>query len=215
MSGIAGILFVSLSLVASAINTLPPAYDQDTATFGPWFAENGSRYRMGHLLAGLAFLLFYFPFFAGFCERMREAEGKPATWTRVTWAGAIMSPAAGTMAGSFITGISFLESDVDPGVLQFGLAANFYAYVVSGAFSGIAMLGAAIIILQTGVYRRWLGWAGLFIGVAAISSLGALVEADPNGLFAAINGIAWLSYFGWIAALSIELIRLPPMAEKI
>ena len=32
-------------------------------------------------------------------ERLRQAEGAPAVWVRVAWAGAIISPAAGTAAG--------------------------------------------------------------------------------------------------------------------
>jgi hypothetical protein len=86
-------------------------------------------------------------------------------------------------------------------------ASNFYAFVVSGALSGIVMIGAAVAILQTGVFSHWLGWAGALIGSAAIVGSAALVENDPAGLFASINAFAWLAYFLWIAALSIALIR--------
>ncbi|GAB4317418.1 MAG: hypothetical protein Kow00127_09150 [Bacteroidales bacterium] len=209
ISGIAGILFVALSFFASGINKMPPAYNQDISSFVNWFSENGHWYRSGHFLAGLAFLLFYFPFYAGFCEILKKAEGEPSIWTRVTWAGAIMSPAAGTIAGAFIMGIALLNGDASEELSQFGMASNFYAYKVSGAYGGIAMIGAAIIILKTGVFKRWLGWAGLIIGFAAIISVGTLIENNPQGLFATINGFAWLAYFLWIAALSIEIIRMP------
>ena len=79
-----------LSLVASGMNVQPPSYDQAPAAFVAWFAESSQRFRIGHFIAGIAFLLFYFPFFAGFCERLREAEGTPAIWSRVAWAGAIV-----------------------------------------------------------------------------------------------------------------------------
>jgi hypothetical protein len=84
-------------------------YDQDKAAFVAWLAENGQSFRLWHFMAGLAFLLFYFPFFAGFCERLQEAEGTPATWSRVTWAGAIISPAAGTTSGASIMGVALLR----------------------------------------------------------------------------------------------------------
>lgn len=213
-SGIAGILFVVLSFTASGINNLPPAYDQDNLIFVPWFSENGSWYRFGHFLAGLAFLLFYFPFFAGFCERLRKAEGVPSIWTRVVWAGAIMSPAIGTIAGTFITALALLEGNASPEVSKFGMSANFYAFLVAGAFGGITMTGAAVIILQTGIFSRWLGWAGLFTGAAAIASTWALVENNPKGLFATINGFAWIIYFLWIVAISIELIRISDKSSE-
>ncbi|HNR08710.1 MAG TPA: DUF4386 family protein [Saprospiraceae bacterium] len=207
ISGMAGVLFVALSFIASGMNKMPPRYNQEISTFVSWFSENGDRYRFGHFLAGLAFLLFYFPFFSGFCEVLRKAEGEPSIWTRVTWAGAIMSPAAGTVAGAFIMGIVLLNGNASPELSQFGMAGNFYAYTVSGAYGGIAMIGSSVIILKTNIFKRWLGWAGLVIGSTAIISIGTLVENNPQGLFATINGFAWLAYFLWIGVLSIELIK--------
>jgi hypothetical protein len=207
ISGFAGLLFVLLSFAASGLNVQPPAYDQAHATLAAWFAVNGHRYRVGHFIAGLAFLLFYFPFFAGLCERLREAEGTPAIWSRVAWAGAIMSPAAGTISGSFIVGAALLEGRISADVASFAAAGSFYALVVSGALTSIVTIGAAIVIFQSGVFSRWLGWAGAVIGVAAISGSAAIVENSPTALFATIGGLAWLAYFLWIAALSIALIR--------
>ncbi len=188
---------------------MPPGYDQQAEIITSWFGENTQWYLSGHLLAGHAFLLFYFPFYAGLCERLRHAEGNTAVWSRVAWAGAIMSPAAGTTAGSFIVGAALPESNLPAVVVQFGIAANFYAYVVSGALGGVAAIGASIVILQTGVFKRWLGWTGLLIGGTAICSTAAVLENDPGGLFATINGLAWLAYFLWIGALSVELIKIP------
>lgn len=208
IGGICGILFVVLSFIAAGINKMPPTYNQDLTTFARWWSENGQWFRFGHFLAGMAFLLFYFPFYAGLCEILKKAEGKPAIWTRVTWAGAIMSPAAGTIAGAFIMGIALLNGDASAELFQFAMASNFYAYTVSGAYGGIAMIGAAIIILKTGVFKRWLGWTSLIIGFAAIISVGTLVEKHPQGLLATVNGFVWLAYFIWIAFLSFEMIRM-------
>jgi len=209
ISGIAGILFVVISFIASGINILPPAYIQDKTEILNWFVTNSQWYRFGHFLAGLAFLLFYFPFYAGFCERLKNAEGYPAIWTKITWAGAIMSPAVGCIAGSFIVGAAFLDKDISSEIAPFALSANFYAYTVSGAFAGIAMMAASLIILKTNVFRYWLGWSGLLVGFAAIISTATIVENNPLGVFATINGLAWLFYFLWIIVISIELIRLP------
>lgn len=120
-SGVSGLLFVALSFVAVAINVQPPAYDQDPAIIATWFAEHGARYRTGHVVAGLAFLLFYFPFFAALCERLREAEGTPAALARVAWAGAIISPAAGTASGAFIMGSALLGGGASPEVASFAI----------------------------------------------------------------------------------------------
>jgi hypothetical protein len=39
ISGIAGLLFVVISFVASAINVQPPPYNEDAAAIAAWFAE--------------------------------------------------------------------------------------------------------------------------------------------------------------------------------
>lgn len=207
ISGVAGILFVVLSFIAAGMNVQPPAHGQDEVALVRWFGENGHRYRVGHVFAGLAFLLFYFPFFAGLCEKLRQAEGAPAIWSRVAWAGAIMCPAVGTAGGMFLVGAALLGGRVSPQAAAFGLAANSYGLIVSGAMGGVVMLGAAVVILRTGVFWRGWGWMGTLIGLAAILGCAAIVENTPSGPFAALSGLAWLGFFAWIAGLSIALIR--------
>lgn len=208
ISGVAGILFVALSFVAAGMNVLPPAYDQDGAVFVAWLARNGQSFRLWHFVAGIAFLLFYFPFFAGFCERLREAEGAPATWSRVAWAGAIVWPAAGTTSGAFIMGVALLGPRASPEVAMLGAAAQHYAAVVSGAFGGVVMIGAAVVIVRTGIFWRWLGWAGAVFGLAAVVGCAAIVETNPEGVFASINGLAWLANFLWIGAVAVAMLRI-------
>lgn len=207
LSGIAGILFVGLSFGASAMNTLPPSYDEDPAAMVAWFAENGMRFRLGHAFAGLAFLLLYVPFFAGLCERLRQAEGEPAIWSRVAWAGALLCPAAGTAAGMFIVSLAYLGGRTSPEVAAFAAAANFHGLVVSGAFSGVALIGAARVILRTAVLWRWLGWTAAVMGAVAIASVAAVAEGRPSGPFATINSFAFAGFFLWMVAASVALIR--------
>jgi hypothetical protein len=147
-SGVAGLLFVALSFLAAGVNVLPPAHDDGRQAFVEWLARDGQPFRVWHFVAGLAFLLFYFPFFAGLCEKLRQAEGTPAIFTSVVWAGAIMSPAAGTTSGAFVVGASLLGDAATPEILMFAAAAQHCALVVSGAYGGVALIGAAVIILQ-------------------------------------------------------------------
>jgi hypothetical protein len=77
------------------------------------------------------------------------------------------------------------------------------------------MTGAAVVILRTGVFPRWLGWGGAAIAVAAFLGSMAIVENDPAGFFAALNGFAWLAYFLWIAALSVALVFAGDITTKM
>ena len=89
---------------------------------------------------------------------------------------------------------------------RLALAGHFYAFVVSGALSGIATAGAALVILRTGVLPRWLGWAAAVVAVAAFLGSAAIVENDPADFFASLNGVAWLAYFLWIAAVAVAVV---------
>lgn len=206
LSGIAGLLFVLLSFAASGMNVLPPPFDQDGAAVSAWFTANGHRYRSGHFVAGLAFLLFYLPFYAGLCERLREAEGTPALGSRVAWAGALLSPAAGTVAGAFLIAPAYLGPRLSSDVAAFAMAANFYALTVSCALGGVTLLGASWAILRAGAFRRGLGWTGLGIGLASIAGIGAVIEGDPQGIFATVGNMAWLAQFLWMMAAAIAML---------
>jgi hypothetical protein len=126
VGGVAGILFVVLSFVATGINVMPPPHTADATSLAAWFAEHGDQYRIGHYVAGVG---------------------------------------------------------------------------------GVAMLGAATVILRTGVFARWLGWAGGAVGVAAIVGCAAIIENDPSGRLATISSLAWLGFFVWIVAVGIAMIR--------
>jgi hypothetical protein len=36
----------------------------------------------------------------------------------------------------------------------------------------------------------------------------AVAGSDPAGIFASINGFAWLAYFLWISGVSVAMIRV-------
>ena len=74
-----------------------------------------------------------------------------------------MSPAAGTVSGSFNVGAALLGARVSPDAAALGAADSFYAYIVSEALSGIVMIAAAMVILRTFVFSRWLGWSGAVV----------------------------------------------------
>ena len=119
-----------------------------------------------------------------------------------------MSPAAGVTAGAANVGRALVEGGLTPEAAVFAGAVSFYAFpVVSGAMNSIVMIGAAVVILRTGILWRWLGWAAAGIAVAAIAGSGALIEGDPGGPFATIGALTWLVYFFWIAAASVALLR--------
>jgi len=52
------------------------------------------------------------------------------------------------------------------------------------------------------------------IAAAAILGSAAIVENDPAGVFATVNGLAWLAYFLWMAALAVSLVLARDVPSK-
>jgi hypothetical protein len=206
LSAGAGFLFVACSLAASFAFGDSPAYDEGGAVIAAWYAEHSTRFLIGHVLAGLVFLVFYIPFLGGLIERLREAEGPPHMWSNVAFAGAILCPATGTARGLFATSPALLEGDVSPEVASFAAAAAAYGLIVSGAMSGVFTGAAAIIMLDRGARWTWLGWLGAVAAVTAITSLVAVLERDPEGPLALLSSTAWIVFFAWIVAASCALV---------
>ena len=125
-------------------------------------------------------LLFYFPFLAGLCERLRQAEGTPTMWSRVAWPAAHHSPAAGTASGAFIMGAALVEDRASSRDRVVRDGGDLLRLRRSGAFGGVVLLAAAVVILRTGVLSWWLAQAGTLVGVVAISSTATLVGNDPR-----------------------------------
>jgi hypothetical protein len=79
VSGIAGLLFVVVPLPASFGNVQAPSYDAGHVEIAAWFAEESDQYRVGHFIAGLGTLLFYFSFFSS--QISTRGFGRPrARW---------------------------------------------------------------------------------------------------------------------------------------
>jgi hypothetical protein len=207
LSGWSGILFVVVSIISALALGQSPSYEDEGEVIVAWYSKNYSRYLATHFVAGLAFLLFYIPFLAGLVERLREAEGTYAIWSRVAFTGGILFPAVGTARGLFATGPALLAGNVSPEVASFAAAAGAYGLIVTSAMGGILVGGSAVVILTTRVFWAWLGWLGAAVAILTIVSVAAIVERRPDGVFSLLNSIAFEGIFLWILAVSVALLR--------
>jgi hypothetical protein len=142
-------------------------------------------------------------------------EEHRGVWSRVSFAGAILMAALGMSKALFWAVLSLDET----------LAAATDATVqVLHAFDGVATaalvpwgatalaLGASIVILQTGIMAKWLGWLGLFtVAVFGIGTLW-LFTGDYQGFLGSLTLIGYLAFLIWTAATATNLIRAPSTA---
>jgi Domain of unknown function (DUF4386) len=88
-----------------------------------------------------------------------------------------------------------IDAEVAAGL--YDLASGFF--MLFGIFAGLFALAASLAALQTAVFRRWLAWAGIVIGVIGIAT-GA--ERETAQLAFPLFGL-------WIVAMSVALLRRP------
>lgn len=148
------------------------------------------------ILGSLAFVVF-----AGrLWGTLREAEGTPA-WLSTSAFGAALLAVAGSFVDKTIFAAVFSQSGegLEPSVAAALYAAASASFGLFSAFAGLFIGLAAVVVLQTGVLPRWLGWLGIAVfvfsvGGIAVAELGFL--AFPLVLF-------------WMIAASLLLLRRP------
>src|SRR3972149_8157913 len=89
VGGVAGILFLIMFIVGIVVRGEPPTFDDPVDEIRDWFTDNGEQYLIGDYLTTLAFVFFFLPFLASLRGLLASAEGGPAGWSRVTFAGGI------------------------------------------------------------------------------------------------------------------------------
>jgi hypothetical protein len=213
VAGAAGILFVVCFVAGLLVQGDVPTYDEGGEAIAAWFADNGDQYLAGDFIVGLGFILFYVPFLIGVTTRLRAAEGDPPFWSRVALVGGIFFPLAGLAGGISHVGLALLEGDVSPEVAAMASAASFHGLGAAGAVAAILMGAASVVILRTGAFWKWLGWLGGLLAACAVVGSAAIVENDPEGVFALIGFIGFIGLGVWIIAASVALLqpRAPAM----
>jgi hypothetical protein len=189
-----GVVFVAL-LAATLILTGEGVDPEDgTAEVLEHYSDNEDEILIGSFLGGFAVI--FFLFFAGWLRKvLRDAEGPGGVLSAVSFAGAIVFAAAGAFASTL--GIALAESfdDIDPSAVE-ALNAISWNYFVPFAVGGSTfVLAAGISAVRHGSLPRWLGWAGIVLGIAGYT---------PAGFFAFILILVWVLVTSVLLALRLR-----------
>ena len=209
VGGAAGILFLITFIVGIVVQGEPPTFDDPVDEIRDWFADNGEQYLVGDYLITVGFVFFFLPFLASLRGLLASAEGGPAVWSRVTFAGGITFLVLGAGASLFWGTLAYSFGVVEEGeegtikTLMYLDQAGF-----SGAFMAVIplVLGASLVTLRTGVLWRWLPLLGLIAMVFVVIAGASTLTSDPDG---ALGGIGFIGFpvFGlWILLTSVNMI---------
>jgi hypothetical protein len=185
LCGIASPVIIVVAVTAVAGRTPDP--DAKTDEVMTYYQSHLSSNRIAALLVAIGGALLVL-----FALRLREllTTGEPRTAVFATGAlaGAILG-AAGLLSAAVV---HFTLVDVaDNGLTSAAEALNALdgdTLIAAVMGLGVMFLAAGIAILLGRALPRWLGWAGVVIGVVAF--------AGPIGFFAALLGLVWLVITG-------------------
>ena len=203
-----GLLFVVVQIATVAFNvafflTRHPPMDASPQETARGFAEHSTMVEIGTYLYVLH-MPFLLLFLGGLFGVLRRAEGG---------SGALSVSALGAgVAMVVIASMGALISSLTPTIGQLGGdAATVKAIdgmtplaLALSAFPRAVLLGAASVVLLEGrVGPRWIGWAGLVLGLISLVSTGTLIAPALFPFLA----LGTLLFVVWIAALTVALLR--------
>jgi hypothetical protein len=186
-----GIVAVLLFIIAFAIGGETPSSGDSAREVLDFYADNeGSQFAAALILAyGALFLVF----FAGVLRAaLRRSEAESGVLSAVAFGGGIMAAIGALAFASFTFALADTHDDIGPGAAQALNVLNTDFFLPVAVGTGVFMLAAGIAIVRGRMLPTWLGWAGIVIGVVAVT---------PAGFF------GFLAMGLWVIVASVLMLR--------
>jgi hypothetical protein len=192
------LLFGSAPLFDDPIGEIRDYFDNDAGFFFTlnWF---------GALVIVAVFLLFASALRSVLATRDVDA----GVWSRFGFAGAVAAVAVSGAGALFqmALGLSGTEQFSD-GAVRLFMNADAIAYQAIAPWGyAVFLLGASVVILRTGVFARWLAWAGFGIAAVMVVGLFWVIDGDPEGPLALLTLIGFAAFLLWSIAVGASMVR--------
>lgn len=211
VSGWSGIIFVVILVVILIIGGSAPVLSDSATEVREFFDDNEASVAFTTWGAGLAFVLFFLLFASGLRSLLGPADANSeGVWSRLSFAGAVATAAVGGAGSAFwavlgqedvraaasdetIKTLAAFDTVIFTAILPLGLA--------------VFLLGASVVILQSEIMAKWIGWLGLVL--AALFVVGTLwpFTGDDEGFFAILIFVGLTGVLIWTLGAAISMIR--------
>ncbi|MDH3607322.1 MAG: TIGR00366 family protein [Acidimicrobiia bacterium] len=211
IAGWAGVVYTAIFLLLFLLIGTPPGFDDSPAEYREWFVDNETTIAILTVGLTLAFVLILL-FASGVRGMLAPVDtANDGLWSRFSYAGAVMMVAMAGAGASFWAVLGLEEvlataSDDTIKVLSIFDTVFFTMLVPFGMAAFV--LGASVVILQSGVLAKWVGWLG--VAIAALVFIGSLwpFGGDPEGFFGVVGLLAFPpGFLIWTLAMAIPMIR--------
>lgn len=216
IGGIAGIGFAILVVVLFLIGGDSPTFDDSAEKVREFFVDSDTTVHVTTWLGALTFVFFLLPFAAGLRTVLGAADPVEGQMlSRISYSAAVIAVAVGGAGSAYWEVLSQgvaedLSDDTLVALARFDTVS--FAAVLPWALA-LFVFSASVVIVQSGVVGRWIGWLGILAALLlVVGTLWIFTEDDESAL-------AILVFVGlpltvlWVLILSISMLRTPTRAS--
>jgi hypothetical protein len=207
LGGLLGVAFIACWLLKMVGTGVTPPYDDPIGEIRTYWEDDGRRYLVVQYLALLAMMILFLPYMVALTTMLGRAETGARLWSRMSLVGGVCFVAL-TIAANWIWTALAMGADAisDDGMrtLMYLDAAAFYIAVFPFA---VFVTAGSLVIVATGVMRKWIGYVGLADGIALFAAPLTVLEegsGGPPGLFYFLSLVVAVA---WIVATGVSMAR--------
>lgn len=188
-----------------------PALGDPAADVRQWFEDNQAQVAWTTWSGGLSLALFFLLFASGLRSLLGPADaGNEGVWSRFSFAGAITMFAIGGSKAVFWAVLAqedILSAASDETVKTLFAFDSVAVSTILPWGVAVFLLGASVVILQSGVMAKWLGWLGLL--VTLLFAIGTLWPSfgDQESFFGILTAIGFIGFLIWTLGAAVSMIR--------
>ena len=203
---LAGIVFVVLNIIGSAMMGSPPASDDSNEKVLEWFIDKDSGIKTAGFLGAIS-VIFMFWFLGTLWRHMSKAEGGTVRVSVVSAAGLIGSGALWTAAAAIQSAVAMRIDTDGAGASGFMYALSAVLMAAAGAFVAAHLLATNLLALRTKWLPSWHAGIGLLAGVGfVVSSAGTMTDSGGVMMIGMISFLIWAV---WIILTALQMYRKP------
>jgi hypothetical protein len=160
-------------------------------------------------------MVFLLPFIVCLRTLLGRAEGQPEIWSRVGFYGGLLLIAFAATAAASWTALAFAAENLDDASLVTLMYLDVGAWHAFPYGIGVFALFSSIVMVQTGVLWRALGYLGIIVGITAFIAPLGLLDDDPEDVFDVIGFIPFIGFMLWLllTCIGMLMIKTEPVAR--
>lgn len=212
VTGWAGVANVVIFIVLIAVIGDGPALSDSPAEIREYFADNETQIALVSILSAVTAGFLFLVFASGLRSLLGPADsGDEGVWSRLMFAAAVAIAVMGTAGTALWTAVAqedTLPVASDSTVKTIASLDTVIYFAIIPWAEAVFLLGAAVVILKSGVLPKWLGWFGLLVAlVLAIGTFWVLTGDETSFLGILIVPVGGIAFLLWILGAAYNLIR--------